>query len=79
MDEDGAVFKSLGGGDINIGHVAAVELAFVLLHLIPLVVLPLRWVDFTKSLHGQEEDQFKVWHAPAQRTPFQGRDETLAG
>ena len=40
MDEDRAVLEPFGGGEIQIGHIAPVQFAFGVLHLHPLVIIP---------------------------------------
>jgi hypothetical protein len=78
VDEDGAVPKSPGCCEININPVVTVKVAFILLHLILLILIPSRQADFSKSLLCEEEDQFRRRYTPAQWTSYQGRNETLA-
>ena len=41
----------------------AVQLALLLLHLVPLAVAAVRGMDLAEGLHRQEEDQLEVRHA----------------
>ena len=78
MQEDGAVLEALGRGDVEVGHVAAVELALLLLHLVPLAIGAVARMDLAEGLHRQEEDQLEMGHAPGHRPAVQRGDESFA-
>jgi hypothetical protein len=73
------MLKSLGGPDVGLCHVDTMEKTLALRHLKPLTVVPVRGVNTTKRLHGQEEDELEVRHTASDRALLQGSDETLSG
>src|ERR1019366_3942264 len=79
VDEDCAVLKALGGGDVEVRHVAAVELPLPLLHLQPLPVIPVARMHPAERLHGEEEDELEVGHPSRQGPALEGCDEAFAG
>ena len=78
VNKDGAVAVAFGRGDVDIGHLAAVQGALLLLHLPPLRVVAMGRVDLAKRLHGEEEDQFEVRHQPGQWAAFQCGNKAFA-
>ena len=81
VEEDGVVLVALGRGDEEIGHVVAVQLALLLLHLVPLPIVAVGGMHLAEGLHRQEEDQLEVGHALARRrrAALQRGDETISG
>ncbi|MEZ4719292.1 MAG: hypothetical protein R2851_24865 [Caldilineaceae bacterium] len=78
VHEDGAVVEALGRVHEDVGHVPAMQFAFILLHLQPLVIAAVLGMHLAKRLHGEVEDQFEVGHAPGDRATFQRGDESFA-
>ena len=77
VDEDGAVAEAFGRGNVDVGHLQAVKLALLLLHLSPLAVEPVRRMDLSEGFHGQEEDQLEMGHQPGQRAALEGGDKAF--
>ena len=80
MHEDGAVVEALRRGDVEVGHIAAVQLALILLHLFPLVVGTVGGMDPSKGFHGEKKDQLEMRRMAAGEgsASLQGMDEGFA-
>ncbi len=79
VHKDGGMLIPLGGGDEDVRHVIAVQLTFLLFHLVPLAVTPVTREHFPEGLHGQEEHQLHMGNSSSQRLMVQSGDETFAG
>jgi hypothetical protein len=75
MDKDGAVFEALGSLDIDIRHLCPVQPALFFFHLVPLLVEAMGGMHLAERFHGEEENQLKVRHTPADRFTVEGGDE----
>jgi hypothetical protein len=62
VDEYGIVLITFCCMDVEIRYIFAMQLALLLLHLIPLGVGAMRGVNLPKSFHRQEEHQLEMWH-----------------
>lgn len=78
MDEDRAVLESFGGVDVELGHIAAVQLPLLFFHLQPLPVVAVAGMHLAERFHREKEHQLKMRHAPEQRLAIQRRLEALA-
>jgi hypothetical protein len=60
VNEDRAVVEAFGSGDEDVGHVVAVQFAFLLLHLPPLAVIAMRRMHLAEGFHREEKDQLEM-------------------
>ena len=64
MQKDRVVLKTTRGVDKKLRHLTSVQLALRFGHLKPLAVFAVARMHLPERLHGQEEDEFKMRHAP---------------
>ena len=64
---------------IQIRHVFPVHRSLKLIHLVPLVVSAVRWMNLSERFHRKEENQFEMGNLPHNRTSFKSADKSFSG
>jgi hypothetical protein len=60
VDEDRAMLITFSNSNVQISHIVQVQLALLFLHLKPLGIITVQWVDPAKRFHCKIEDQLEM-------------------
>lgn len=64
MEEHAGMLTTPRYGNVQISNIMSVQRAFLLRHLCPLPVMPLRRMHAAKSFHRKKELQFEMGYPP---------------